>query len=256
MDPRIIACEHAYYRCFCAHEVVPGGTRYRDAALPDMYDHNFTFAAADADPGLAPRETAARRADGADFCKLVLPLPLAEARALLGAAAADADMGELLIYSRPTGLPCGPVRADVRLRRYATGADAARLRAALLTSDLEQFEPDMHDFVRRRLARRERVYLAEGGVDAYLASACGRWAGSCDRMVWQGLMKLEDFNVRPALQRQGIGSAMLAALIAGARAEGVERAYLCTEADDTAWQMYEKFGFERAGAFTWAFWQL
>ena len=75
-------------------------------------------------------------------------------------------------------------------------------------------------------------------------------------MVWQGLMKLEDFNVRPALQRQGIGSAMLAALIAGARAEGVERAYLFTESDDTAWQKYEKFGFERAGAFTWAFWQL
>ena len=76
MDQRIIACEHAYYRCFCTHEAVPGGTRYRDAALPDMYDHNFTFAAADADPGLALRETAARRAEGADFCKLVLPLPL------------------------------------------------------------------------------------------------------------------------------------------------------------------------------------
>ena len=47
-----------------------------------------------------------------------------------------------------------------------------------------------------------------------------------------------------------------AVVIAGALAEGVERAYLCTESDDTAWQMYEKFGFERAGAFTWAFWQL
>ncbi|MDD3244172.1 MAG: hypothetical protein PHD32_10685, partial [Eubacteriales bacterium] len=97
----IAACEKAYQACFCTGEELDCGIRWRDDALPDMYDHHFlrlNEGMSDAAMEQAiRRETALRKAQGAGFCKVTLPDDWA---GTLGVGQ-DAEIAKLGCYAMP-----------------------------------------------------------------------------------------------------------------------------------------------------------
>jgi spore maturation protein CgeE len=43
MKKEIIDCELSYAKCFCDCVAEPDILRFSDRAVPEMYDHNFTY---------------------------------------------------------------------------------------------------------------------------------------------------------------------------------------------------------------------
>lgn len=75
-----------------------------------------------------------------------------------------------------------------------------------------------------------------------------RLAGYAGLCAVAGEGDVQTIGVRPELEGQGIGSALLTALLKEAETRGCEAVYLEVRADnDRAQKLYERFGFERIG---------
>ena len=101
------------------------------------------------------------------------------------------------------------------------------------------------DLCRRRAITRRKVYLYDGGVDAYICYHDGAPVGTCELYLHNDVAKIEDFTVLPREQRKGYGTSILKHLINTAREKKVQTIYLVTDEDDTAKDMYRKFGFKK-----------
>ena len=97
------------------------------------------------------------------------------------------------------------------------------------------------------LAGRKGVCLSTENMSAYICYADGEAVGNCDLFIHEDTAKIEDFDVAPKKQRQGYGTAILKFLIETALSKGASIIYLITDEEDTAKEMYLKYGFKKIG---------
>lgn len=235
----LLDCEHAYTRLFCAEAPFRDGARFRDALLPDMYDHNFTYLAAPLDANafsaFSEAEILRCREEGLAHCKITTAAPPAAPLALF-------RQDRLGFYRLEDELP--HAGASCIIRPLKTRADASAYLAVNLAYGRAN-PGQSEDFIRRKTARRLSVCLA-GGMDLLLAFTDGAPVGQIEVFVHDGVAKLENFFILPACQRQNIGSALLTAAIAHAKAQGAHTLYLVADENDTPRLLYERRGFVRA----------
>ena len=75
----------------------------------------------------------------------------------------------------------------------------------------------------------------------------GCFKNQVDSDVLSGQLQNEDFDIIEMYQRKGFGSFVLRTLLKECSENGIEQAYLVTDHDDTAKDMYAKCGFKPVG---------
>ena len=240
--PAILACEAAYLSCFTEKTVEAQYDRLTDELLPDMYAHNLLQlhgGLSEADwHAIVAAELAARA--GTSHCRIYAnEAPPQSLRAQYGGSM---EVSEDLFFRWAGDCSGWTSRPDVTLRRYAPD-----MEADYLALELAEFpDPAMQDFTLRRARRFLGQYLAHADKFAlYLAYLDGKAVGQVHLFKNGTTVKLENFVVRPDLQRQGIGTTMMKFILGEAAALGSALTYLVAAEEDTAKDMYRSMGFEQ-----------
>jgi len=247
---KILQCEEHYTREFCQATVQLGFIRYRDDLIPDMYYHNYTLICDAMDETalleFIASEIACNKAAGKDFCLIRSLAPVSGT--VLGKLLHVPKVSTAGYYTLDAaGVPSLNSTENCRVLRV----DRPEMLGDLLRLDLEHDGEELGvAFCTKRVYRREKIYLADGGLNAYICYSDGQPVGSCSMYIHGGTAKIEDFAVSPAYQRKGFGTALLKALFEIALAQHVILFYLETDEDDTAKDMYQKIGFVKVGELT------
>ena len=257
-NPQILNCEISYTKCFARAVETADFIRFRDDLLTDMYDHNSTWLInSSSDNNLLQNietEITLRKTEEANFCKIVSFVPISNyvlqnltvkpQITTTGFYVLDANKLPNLNNKKP----CSIIKASNRQML----ADILPLELADCAENDEYI-----GFCTRKSKRRGAVYLAAEGVNLYIGYDNGEAVGNCELFIDnQGIAKIEDFSVASAKQRQGYGSAILKYIIDTALNSGASTIYLVTNEDDTAKEMYLKFGFTKIGEATELFFKL
>jgi ribosomal protein S18 acetylase RimI-like enzyme len=135
----------------------------------------------------------------------------------------------------------------------ATRPAAARLLGQFLGADphYRASASAYGDGGAQALERALELFLARPEIGfVWLATRAGTPAGACvvcyaiSTSRGAVVAKLDDVTIDAASQRQGVGSAMLAALIGYLRAAGIGRIDTsCHRTNGGAWRFYERHGF-------------
>lgn len=113
------------------------------------------------------------------------------------------------------------------------------------------------DFAQRRINGKAAVYKNNDKAVQLFVCYSGKTAiGNIEFKPLQDIVKMEDFDIIEAYQRKGFGTSVLKHLLEKAFHNNIEHAYLITESDNTAMEMYEKCGFEKIGEKTELFFSL
>ena len=125
---------------------------------------------------------------------------------------------------------------------------------AAANSDIELVEevPSVADYRALRVAAGLSLKTAEAasrGLPGTLFAVClkrGDDVVGMGRIIGDGGLNYEvvDIAIHPTLQRRGLGSRIMAALVSWLREHAPESAYVCLIADDGAPALYKKFGFQ------------
>ena len=154
-------------------------------------------------------------------------------------------------------VPAEGPRSTIRCARMsaATRADAARLLGAFLGGDAHYRASSAAYGGREALERALALFLARPEIgfvwlafveDRGVRSAVGACVVCHAISTARGALvaKLDDVTIDAAWRGRGAGAAMLAALAAELRAQGVTRIDAsCHRANDGAWRFYERLGF-------------
>lgn len=190
---------------------------------------------------LIEREIACREAEHQIFCKISYGFPLSDlpTSLLLHSPAVDRlgfyTLGTSFYMDRKGNDNCSILRIDSMQRVKDNVAYDLRL-------DQERLG---EDFCRRRAVERGNVYVNGGDLDGYICYHGSAPVGTCELFLHNDVAKIDNFTVLPCEQRKGYGTSLLKHLICSALEKGAKTVYLVTNEDDTAKEMYLKFGFEK-----------
>jgi GNAT superfamily N-acetyltransferase len=146
---------------------------------------------------------------------------------------------DLSAGSRPVEVP------GIEVRR--SGSDELDAWVELVTD--AGAHPDtqgipMEEFPRDVLERAERDSAAIDGIRRYLALRDGQPAGGASFRVAAGIAQLTGAGTVPAHRRNGIQTALLAARLADATAEGCDVAVVTTQPGSKSQQNVQRRGFD------------
>jgi spore maturation protein CgeE len=247
-------CEIAYARNFC--EAIEEGDviRFTDENLLDMYYHNFSLLqGGETDDEIVGRvEREIERRAGKGFCNIVSHVPIHEGLLERFAKKPDVSLNGFYQFDNAR-------LAEMRVREgcvVARVADDAMVDELIRQDLIHDGATLGEDFCTRRINRKRPIYLAAGGLDAYLCYDNGEAVGNCELFIGDGVAKIENFTVLPDKQRKGYGTTILKTLIGIALERGVTTVYLVTDEEDTAKEMYLKIGFDKVGEGKDLFFQL
>lgn len=103
-------------------------------------------------------------------------------------------------------------------------------------------------FSRDRINRKVLVYKEKNkGIYSYLCYNNNIAVGSCEMFIKGKIAKIEDFGVLQSYQKKGYGTTMIKHLLMEANEKGLTFAYVVTDSNDTARNMYKKCGFLKVG---------
>ncbi|WP_058307693.1 GNAT family N-acetyltransferase [Gracilibacillus massiliensis] len=104
------------------------------------------------------------------------------------------------------------------------------------------------DFAQRRINRKAEIYKDNNKEIQFFVCYCdGVPIGNIEYMPFNGMVKLEDFDIIEEHQSKGFGTSVLKHLLEIAYNDNIEIVYLITDSSDTAKEMYKKNGFMKIG---------
>jgi len=247
---KIMRCERKYAECFCIASEQQDFTRFRDALIPDMYYHNYTWVKNAKDDlaliRLIEDEINCSKRTGRDFCLVRCPMPVSKSILAQLSHTPEVAMSGYYLFDI-SDLPKLNSTAQCSIHKV----DKPEMVEDILRLDLEHDEDSLGgDFCTRRVYRRKDVYLSNEGVDSYVCYDSDGAVGSCDMFIFGDTAKIEDFAILPRKQRKGYGTAILKILIDIAIKRNATTIYLETDTDGGAQQMYLKCGFSKVFEFT------
>ena len=240
--PATLACEDAYLSCFTTKNVEAQYDRLTDELLPDMYAHNLIHlrtGLSEADwYAIVSAELAVRA--GSTHCRIyAYEAPPQSLREQYGDGM---EVSEDLFFRWSGDCSAWTSRPDVTMRRYASDLEADYLALK------DEAHPNLItlDFALRRARRFLAGYQAHSTqFTLYLAYLGDKPVGQMHLFRHGDTVKLENFAVLPAFQRQGIGTTMMKFMLGEAAALGSTLTYLVAAEEDTAKDMYCSMGFEQ-----------
>lgn len=103
-------------------------------------------------------------------------------------------------------------------------------------------------YANRRIRRKVNVYKDLGNHLTSFISYLGNEAvGSCEILVNENIAKIEDFGILLPYQNRGVGKSILHKVLNDAHNKNVKIAYVVTESNGIAKEIYEKYGFKKVG---------
>ena len=113
------------------------------------------------------------------------------------------------------------------------------------------------EFARKRIYRKSEVYKQlNSNLNLYVCYYNGIAIGNCELMLNNDIAKIEDFDILKNYQRRGFGTFAIKHILKESKEHCVKFAYLITDSEDTAKEMYKKCGFKKAGEKTELFFDL
>jgi len=240
----MMCCERKYLECFCRATERQDFIRYRDALMPDMYYHNFTFLKnikEDTFITFIESELDYSKSEAKDFCLLRCHTPVNPSMLTALSCTPEVSVAGYYVLDLSNEIKSNPV-----VHSCVHKIDKPEMLEDLLCLDLQHDEQSMgREFCTRRVYSRKDVYLSEQGVDCYICYSNGRAVGSGDLFAYGNTAKIEDFSIVPQEQRKGYGTALLKTLIDVEQSKNATAVYVETDEGDTAKQMYQKCGFHK-----------
>ncbi|MEN8905983.1 MAG: GNAT family N-acetyltransferase [Clostridiales bacterium] len=112
------------------------------------------------------------------------------------------------------------------------------------------------NFAKKRIARKVQAYRSKNNLKFYVCYHKNTPVGNCEFFISNGIIKIEDFDILEEHQRKGFGTTVFRYLLQLSERQGVETAYVVTDSEDTAKDMYKKCGFTIVGEKTTLFFKL
>jgi len=244
----IIKTEEKYISCFCDEIVFEDYKRYSDDLITDMYSHNFIMIDKDVDMDriheVIDHEIQDRKSKGYGFLRVVSHSDIDESK-LKGFEASY----EIESY----------VYFGVKTEDYNKLADKTSAKVLKVQDDLTQEHGRFVDvaanytfmtmeFAIRRIDRKMKVYRDQKKpLDLYVCYDDIEPVGNCELLFGESIAKIEDFDILSMHQRKGYGTCFVRNLLMKCLEKQIPYAYLVTDRDDTAKEMYEKIGMSLVG---------
>jgi len=236
-------------RCSTVTEPTAFGTAFLNLDFPLRYDSNFVWVdpplrgvdadslAADADRALGEHGLAHRKLyidddlHGGRLAAAFLDLGWSAERLLIMAQARESEKRRPTVQVSELGFAEARPFLELVLRRqpYADSEEAVR-----------------------QLTEIRGVYEREAGARFFVADVDGQPASVCELYVLGDVAQVEDVNTIEEFRGRGLGSAVVLAAAAAARARGCDVVFLI--ADDADWpkDLYKRLGFDPVGRL-WSF---
>lgn len=239
---KLLDCEIEFSACFCTTFQDKNVRRLRDNALPDMHTHNFSVLAGQTDDtalvALIEQEIKQSRLDGHKHCMIFLEDT--PSRSTLNKLSIYPEVSRYAYYVAEN-LPSISLKA--REDCTVLKVDSLDMVDERTSVDIaSRDDASFHEFCRRKGERNAEVYLAPGGVDAYLCKAGGKTVGKADYFCLGDIAMIDDFDVSPEFQREGYGTSIIDELFKRAILDGAKYVLFVTDMDDTAKEVYAKIG--------------
>lgn len=252
----IYKTELEYIKCFSEFKEEENIIRFWDSKLLDMYCHNFTHVKHKLDSNqmikLIDAEIEYKKAADCSFLRIETNLGLDPQ--VIASLPISPDITSFDIMLIPTARYIGfkgNTSAEI-----LEASDRKVLRDGIDIEILGSSEA-MEDFTICKIKRKSEVYAApDNKLYWYICYYNGLPIGSCELFINGDVAKIEEFTVLDDYQRKGFGTSILKHLLEQAYKQGVQTAYLVTDSDDTAKDMYAKCGFTKVGQKTAVFFRL
>lgn len=243
----IINTEIAYSKCFSQYEENDQLIRFIDKQLEDMYTHNYSLIKGEISEKLLYqlilKEIAFNKKNNKKFLQIDFH--------------SDIDSSflkrfevepELTVYEYYYILVDDAVKLSGNKACTIERMNTQEHIKESLELDIRANGSDMGEsFIKKRFSRRVEVYKLANQVEHYLGIYNSKYIGHADLFVNDQLGKIEDFDVESTFQRQGFGTSILKSLIQKTKLLNGKIAYVLTDKDDTAREMYKKCGFTKIG---------
>ena len=248
MINKIFKTEDEYIRCFCQEEYLEHYVRYIDNHIKDMYSHNFIRIDHDVTSEIfreiIKREILDRKKHGKNYLRVVT----------------SADINEDFIRNLHEKVDIESYDYyGIQTENYVHLKD--KIGARVLRADNDRVNEDGRivdiianykhmdlEFAIRRIDRKFEVYSDEQKpIDLYVCYDDKEPVGNCELHTSSDIAKIEDFDIMEIHQKKGYGTFVLKELLRTCYEKGIKEAYLVTDRDDTAKEMYLKCGFELVG---------
>lgn len=244
IEEKYYKTEISYIKHFSVLEEKENLIRFVDKHLEQMYMHNFTLIKnKEKLKELFIQELIKRENEKKEFLRIETYFPMNENDLNLLPAKFEKTIYDFFKIKTENyqylhgNNNCQVVKADT-LELLTTGLEASLLSA----------KETMGDFAYPRTKRKEQIYRRKDSkIHLYVCLYQGKVVGTCELMIDDNLAKIEDFDVLSLYQRKGFGTAIVKELLKICYDNGIQEAYLITDHDDTAKDMYKKCGFIKIG---------
>lgn len=236
---------------FCKTEVFDNYIRFIDDNIMDMYSHNFTYINPEVSEkefySIVTSELKHRMEMKKTFLKVVTGFKINPQ--LLKTLPVKPDLGfnDYFCISTDNFIHLKEKEnATVVMSNIPKVAEDGRI-----VDIIANYENMSLEFAVRRIDRKFQIYSdLLKPINLYVCYDDIEPVGNCELMMNQKIAKIEDFDIIKMHQRKGFGTHMLKSLLKICYDNQVEQAYLVTDHNDTAKQMYAKCGFKVVGTST------
>ncbi|WP_078551923.1 GNAT family N-acetyltransferase [Bacillus alkalicellulosilyticus] len=244
---QLVDMEQQYVRLFSDAIETDEAITFSDCAIPDMYSHNFSWYKSSEGlhdficKSLKKKETIA-----SGFFRVETTTPIRKEfldRLPVQPQVCTYDIMffETKQYHSLKGNPVCTIKKATDETVLEDGIDV----------DIVANQEEMGlDFATRRINRKAEVYKSNKMLDMFVCYKGKTPIGNIEYMSREGIVKLDDFSILEQYQRKGFGTAVLKYVLEQAYTTNNEIAYLITDNEDTAKEMYEKNGFSKIGVKT------
>ncbi|HEY5584535.1 MAG TPA: GNAT family N-acetyltransferase [Ruminiclostridium sp.] len=240
-------CEIEYTKSFSTYIDEVNIIRFRDNNIPDMYYHNFTLIkdilTDEALNDLIIEEKKLERHENKGYIQL-------ESNFSINDKAFCSDeikptISKYYYMSIPTShhrFLKAKEQCDVK-EAITDEIMKDGIRVDILANSAAMGE----EFATKRIHRKVQIYNSSEDLRFFVCYNNGTPVGNCELFIKDNVAKIEDFDILEKYQRNGFGTAVLKHLLQQAEQLGAEIAYVVTDSEDTAQDMYVKCGFTLIG---------
>lgn len=248
--------EIEYVKCFSKYVEEEKKIKFTDSNIPDMYCHNFILLknglSDDEVNNIILKELERSIKENKSFLQLEANFPLGPNA--LENLSISPEISKYYYMSIPT---CK--YNSLREKEECTVEEALNEKVLEdgIKVDIEASSPAMgEEFAKKRIYRKVQAYNSVSNLKFYVCYDKDIPVGNCELLINNGVAKIEDFDILEKYQRRGFGTTVLRHLLMTSEKLGVDEAYVITDSEDTAKDMYRKCGFCKVGEKTTIFFQL
>ncbi len=248
MISKINDAEVKYLNYFCEDEDYGNFIRFKDDNIKDMYSHNFTYIK----PGVSSEnilkivnsEIEYRKKNKKNFLRIVINSNFDSNIIEKFLLKPDIEHYDYLGISTKN-------YNNIKEKENAKVILADNLKVnedGRLVDIVANYQNMTLEFAIRRIDRKFQIYNdVTKQLNLYVCYDNIEPVGNCELMINDNIAKIEDFDIVGMHQRKGYGSNALKTLLKICKEKNIEDAYLVTDHDDTAKNMYVKCGFKTIG---------